>query len=363
MKSILLVTSEFPPQPGGIGVHALNLAQALVNEGCKITVVTDERSETGEEEMKFDKTLVFTVHRIKKQSIRTVMYINRVVKVFELMKSVNAVIASGKFSLWNVAFCNLFKNRFSLAVVHGTEVNLPSRVSKKRVFQALKQFDKVVAVSNFTKQLMDSLNIDVKVIPNGIVLQEWQNVKSNTTRLKGFPKLITVGRISDRKGQKNVVSILPELLKTFPDLHYHCVGIDDNTNGIKGLVAKLEMNNHVTFHGVLEQSLLQSYLSESDIFIMLSQNGLKGDVEGFGIAILEANALGVPAIGAYGSGVEEAISTGQSGGLINIGDYQALKRLIDDILKNKESYRNGAEQWAKGHDWNGIVKQYIALLP
>ncbi|GAA4290586.1 glycosyltransferase family 4 protein [Aestuariibaculum suncheonense] len=363
MKRILLVTSEFPPQPGGIGNHALHVADALGNEGYKVTVVADQRSQDGHVEAEFDKTLPFSVSRIKKQALRPLMYINRVVEVFRLLVSADYVLASGKFALWNVAFCNIFRKRFSLAVVHGTEVNLPAALPKLLVEQALRQFDKVVAVSTYTKQFIRHLGLEVRVVPNGIACASWKNIKSEAVTLSGEPKLITVGRISERKGQQEVLKLVPELLKHFPEIHYHCVGIDAEAEQLKRLAKDLGVSNHFTCHGVLEQNKLKSGLAQSDIFIMLSKPGQKGDVEGFGIAILEANALGVPAIGAYGSGVEEAISRGQSGGLINIGDYQALKGLIDDILKNKESYRNGAEQWAKAHDWSCIVKQYTALLP
>ena len=39
------------------------------------------------------------------------------------------------------------------------------------------------------------------------------------------PQLITVGNLTQRKGQHNMINALPELLKKYPDLHYHCVGI------------------------------------------------------------------------------------------------------------------------------------------
>ena len=40
---------------------------------------------------------------------------------------------------------------------------------------------------------------------------------------------------------------------------------------------------------------------KSDIFIMMSEMTESGDVEGFGIAIIEANSLGLPSIGTLGS--------------------------------------------------------------
>ena len=365
LKNIVIVSSEFPPQPGGIGKHAYHLAMALQNEGFQITVVTDQQSDNGEAEVGFDKHLSFNVKRVHNRTLRFWMYIDRFIKVFHELKTADYVVASGKFSLWVVTFCTLFRKRFSLAVVHGTEVNLTSKVYKKLVELSLKRFDKVVAVSNFTKQLISHLNIDIYVIPNGIFLTDWQDNEASFkgNKLEGTPKLITVGRVSERKGQAEVVALLPELLEQYPELHYHCVGIDTESASIKEKAKSLGVEGHINFHGIVGHNVLKHYLKQSDIFIMLSKSSVDGDVEGFGIAILEANAMAIPAIGAFGSGVEDAIVEGQSGHLVPLGDAKAITDAIRRIIDNKQHYKQGAIRWAEAHDWNHIAKHYIALLP
>ncbi len=361
---IVIVTSEFPPQPGGIGTHAWHLASALSNLGYEVTVITDQRSDDGITEKLFDNSVSFVVKRIKKRSLRVLMYINRIISAFKTLNTADYLIASGKFSLWNVAFCRFFRKRFTMAVVHGTEVNLSSKIFRKLTELSLKRFDKVVAVSKYTKAFLNHLDIHVHIIPNGISLTNWQdsNLSFDDIKLEGTPKLITVGRISARKGQEEVVALLPELLKTFPKLHYHCVGMDTESGSLKQLSQNLRVSSHISFHGVLEQDQLKKCLKQSDIFIMLSKPGMKGDVEGFGIAILEANAMGIPAIGALGSGVEDAINMGKSGSLVSLGDTEGLRQAIINILDNQQLYKQGAKRWAKDHDWNVIVNQYIDLL-
>ena len=51
---ILIVASEFPPLPGGIGNHAYNLASNLVSLGYEVTVIADHRDSIADE-VKFDK--------------------------------------------------------------------------------------------------------------------------------------------------------------------------------------------------------------------------------------------------------------------------------------------------------------------
>ena len=110
-SSLLLVTSEFPPEPGGIGNHAFNLAKYLDKNNFKISVVTDQRLIDDKKEGFFDKNLSFTVIRIKLKSVRFLMYFNRFFKTMKYVYRNQIIVASGKFSLWIVALISLFLKR------------------------------------------------------------------------------------------------------------------------------------------------------------------------------------------------------------------------------------------------------------
>src|SRR5690606_17564112 len=173
-KRILIVSSEFPPQPGGIGNHAYYLALYLSKNAFEVTVIADQRDVDATEEMRFDGSLPFVVKRIPIRSVRFLMYLQRIFITMQAFRQTDHVIATGKFSLWNVAFCSLFFKRNTMAVIHGTEVNFKSAVLRKSIDLSLKRFDHIVAVSSYTKQLVKHLKKDVQVIPNGIDLSHWQ---------------------------------------------------------------------------------------------------------------------------------------------------------------------------------------------
>ena len=61
IKSILLITSEFPPQPGGIGNHAYYLALYLSKKGYEVQVIADQRDEDNSDEIEFDTSSVSPV--------------------------------------------------------------------------------------------------------------------------------------------------------------------------------------------------------------------------------------------------------------------------------------------------------------
>lgn len=361
-KHILIVTSEFPPQPGGIGNHAYHLALYLFKQNYLVTVIADQRSKSGKEEIDFDRELPFSIVRIKRHAFRLIMYFNRIITTYKCFGRASNVIATGKFSLWNVALISKFKKVQTLAIVHGSEVNFKSYLLKKSIDKSLLKFDKIVAVSNYTKGLIKHLDKDVAVIPNGINLSEWHITEMSNIELKGKPALTTVGRVSSRKGQLNVIKQLPELIKEFPELHYHCIGIPTEADAFIMEAKRLNAESYITFHGSVDAQTLKQMLNSTDIFIMLSSEDKSGDVEGFGIAILEANALGIPTIGSKGCGIEDAIKPNTSGLLIDLNDTKQLQNSIIKILHDKDIYKRGAKDWAQQHNWSTIIMSYISLL-
>ncbi|MFD2542045.1 glycosyltransferase family 4 protein [Lacinutrix gracilariae] len=358
-KHILFVTSEFPPQPGGIGNHAYNIAKQLLENNYAVQVITDQRSVSGEEEKGFDAMLNYKVHRVHITKIRFLMYVKRLILLFDTIKSVDKVIASGKFSLWIVAFVSVFYKKKYIAVIHGSEVNFSNTYLKTITNKSLKRFSKIIAVSNYTKGLVENVCSNVVVIPNGINAENLNKTPLKNKTLIGYPKLITVGNVSERKGQLQVIKHLPELIKYYPEIHYHCIGLPTQKEQFSQIAKELNVLNYITFHGRATDQELKSCLKESDIFVMLSGLTKTGDVEGFGIALIEANYMGLPCIGATGCGIEDAIKNNYSGKLIEPSNAKAFITAIQDIIANYEAYKKNAKKWSMQHEWNSIVKQYI----
>lgn len=242
---ILILTSEFPPQPGGIGNHAYNLAKGLQGNGFEVKLVCDTRSTNGDAEKLFDKNLSFEVVRIPRQKIIFISYLNRIKTAFSLTSKSEMIICSGKFSLWLGAFLSFFFKRKFIAIIHGSEIQLPITVLRKLTDLSLKRFDKIIAVSNYTKSLVSHLNLNsIEVIPNGFEIKQPESLPSKSNPV---PVLITVGNVTQRKGQHNVINALPILLKKYPDLKYHIVGIPTERAKLGQLALHLGVEKAVVF--------------------------------------------------------------------------------------------------------------------
>lgn len=365
---LLLISSEFPPGPGGIGHHAYSLCKAMRNLGHEVTVLTVTDFTTEEDVRRFDQEHDFRIIRFPRIGWRT--YLNRIsITDSHVRKNkYDAVLLTGKFSLWIGAY---LKMRFPLlktvAILHGSEVNPSRMLLRKLTHHAIASADEIVSVSRFTASLLpqrirDTRNIHI--IPNGIDIVQLSSYNSGSVlRLEGNPKLLTVGHVSPRKGQHRVIRALPLLRKKFPTLHYHIVGRPITKDKLVALTKELGVADMVTFHGAAAtHEELTGYYHHTDVFMLLSENQPDGDVEGFGIVALEANFFGLPVVGAKYCGVEDAVDDRKSGILVDGNEAVEIADAVTRCLADKQRMADASRAWAQRHDWDFIVHRFMKVI-
>lgn len=366
-KRILLVTSEFPPGPGGIGHHAWFLAKELAkSESIHIEVLCPKDYATESEVLKFDEESPFEIYRFRR--IKGLTYLLRIIKVIKLLRgnSYTHFIASGKFALWMIWIQKLLgKKSKTLCILHGSEVNLSNDLLRAFTHSSISKFKTIISVSTFTQSLLPQWILNnvkrLRVIPNGLDKSDF--IFKNEIELKGVPALLTVGHVSPRKGQHRLIKALPFLIKKFPQIHYHIVGRPIKQEVLTSLAMDLGVESHITFHGSVKQHQdLWDYYRAADIFALLSENQSNGDVEGFGIVALEANACGTPVLGAKYCGVEEAIKHKESGYLVDGNSAEEIFEGIQFCLENKVQLKQKSINWAEKHAWTEISKDFEACL-
>lgn len=369
---VLLVSSEFPPGPGGIGRHAADLSKALADNDCLVDVYSNIDYVGREPINEYINELSdhIRLHHFRRVSLLT--YPLRIIRVLGAIRKqgYERLVFTGKFSLWiggvvKIIFGQREKVEF---FVHGSEINPGNKFNSIITHWALGKADRIWAVSKFTKSILPEKirqSKGIRILPNGIHPFEWASPYSVQpyTDWRGNTKLLTVGSISPRKGQHRVINALPELIKKFPDIHYHIVGMDSNAGYLRNLIEVLRLKNYVTIHGLLpgKCELARAYKT-SDIFVMLSENQVDGDVEGFGISILEANLYGLPAIGARGCGLEDAIQPGVNGELVDGNNAAEITNTITRILSRKNKYNHGMIEWISRHNWNILIKDFLTAV-
>jgi phosphatidyl-myo-inositol dimannoside synthase len=367
LSKIAIIVWEFPPGPGGIGQHAYSMGLALASRNHNVSVLTTSDYASPKEIKYFDlHNPQLSVRRIKRLSI--IGQLHRIISCIRMIRreDPDTIILTGKASLWLASIIRLLsKNRKLTAFLHGSEIHLKSYLARQITYSSLLLMDKVFCVSKFTETLLPiqlRKRLQVSIVSNGLNINQLaQSPKSyfDPIRAKGTPRLLTVGNITRRKGQHRVIQALPHLRSIWPSIHYHMVGIPTAYEETIALADRLGVRSNISIHGRIgSRTELYNAYNSADVFIMLSENQKNGDVEGFGIAILEANYFGLAAIGASGCGIEDAIQDGVNGYLVNGDDPRDIENALRKCLASS-TLPDSAKKWAIAHDWDALIDKVI----
>jgi phosphatidylinositol alpha-1,6-mannosyltransferase len=253
-----------------------------------------------------------------------------------------------------------FRNKFLLG-----------KVLRKILFNA----DNITVNSKFTKIKVLESGVKpeiINVINPGINMKDFEielDVENFKKELNVEKKkiILTVSRLVERKGHDVVLSTMPRIIKEIPNVHYLIIGDGPYKTTLEKLTDKMYLNNHVTFLGFMPDSEIPKYYAICDILVMVSREiKEKGDVEGFGIVYLEANAMKKPVIAGRSGGVEDAVEDGVNGLLVDPKDIDqiggAIIRLLkDDDLRNKLGEK-GYQRVKEKFDWKNRREDSQLLL-
>jgi phosphatidylinositol alpha-1,6-mannosyltransferase len=170
--------------------------------------------------------------------------------------------------------------------------------------------------------------------------------------VEGRKILLTVARLVERKGHDVVIRSLPILLAKHPDIHYMIAGDGPYRRVLEALVNQCGVNGAVTFCGSIAPNELPSLYHCASAFVMVPRAiESKGDVEGFGIVYIEANASGLPVVASRSGGVPDAVEHGTNGLLVNDPtDVNEVAAVLDKMLSDEDlrlKLAGNAVAWAR----------------
>ena len=142
-------------------------------------------------------------------------------------------------------------------------------------------------------------------------------------------KLLTVGRLVERKGHLKIL----EVLKNLRDVKYLIVGDGEMKTEILKKIAEYKLEDQVELRTEVADEDLPEIYKEADIFVMPTSK-TNTDREGFGIVYLEAGLFGLPSIAVNHPGVDEAVLDNETGILIN-DSQEELKSAIIRLVENQ----------------------------
>ncbi len=366
----LLLAYDFPPMPGGI-------SRALGEIARHGGMVVSTGRHRGDSEWDREAGIVVRRAPVAAERLRTISGLLRWARSAD-----SDARAAGTGFVWagNIKpaghVARWLRVRRGLPyglIVHGLDLGLlaeqAARSPRKRlVARALLAGSAgVVANSRWTaeryRMLVSELGLPalqerVRVVPLGADPLRFRP-DGTAARLGPGRWLLTVGRLVPHKGIDTGLEALARLIDRHSDLHYAVAGVGPDRERLGSLAARLGVAERVRFLGQVEEAELPALYRSAELYLGLSrEEGVQ--VEGFGLSLVEAQASGLPVVGAASGGIPDAVADGESGLLVPPGDSaaaaNALTALLDDEALRKAFGSAGRRRVEQTLNWDRVVR-------
>lgn len=396
---VLLVASNFPPIRGGAAVVYENLARR--GRG-RIIVLTASHSYVDGRELpgwrEYDRAAPYRIHRwrLLRSPLRHGPALHGWRRLAWLAADVaqrtailaavlRLVLAEGVRTVcvgellaggWLLHLLRWAPGVRTVAYVHGEEMTTDSLwdAGHRRAQRALRQADKVVAVSRFAAAVAEGLVVPqaagkTTVILNGVDQQRFrpQSRRTDLMRrygLEGCFVFVCVCRLVQKKGVDHTIHAFEQVVAKHPDSRLLIAGTGPFEPELKALVSEVGLAERITFAGEVADAELPAHYALGDVFVMPNRALANGDTEGFGLVFLEANACGVPVIAGRDGGSVEAVEHGVNGLVV---DGHSVEAVTAAMLRLREDgalrarLRQGGLARAAAADWCGKAEQFLQV--
>jgi glycosyltransferase involved in cell wall biosynthesis len=171
--------------------------------------------------------------------------------------------------------------------------------------------------------------------------------------------LVFVGRLEANKGIAELLAIFKSLASAAPGLQLRVLGDGPLRQHFQDEIVRAGLADRVMFLGAAPAEQVRRELRNADVFVFPSR------YESFGIAVLEAQAVGVPVVCSDIPALREA--AGPAGLLLPIGDTDRWAEVIGSLIRDRprrEHMSRAGREWARGFTWRQVaqdLERYLRL--
>lgn len=356
---LLLVSQDFPPAVGGVQTYAERLARALARRHA-VTVLAP----AADGDRSCDAGMPFPVLRWRTPHTSAFGALVPLALPWAVERSGARVVLCAQTA---TAYGALLAQRAGVVEryyvsAHGREVlwsplGAPQRGWRRAVLSGAAA---VFAVSRFTAAAVRGLGVPaerVLVVPNGVDLGRFRPVDARPVRRRlglGDRKLVlSAGRLVRRKGVDTLLRACSALWRGEAGPALVVAGDGPDRGRLEALARGLRVP--VRFLGRVPDGELPGLYSAAELFVLAAREEPEGDVEGFGLVLLEAAACVTPAVACRSGGVPDAVDDGVSGLLVPPDDPAALAAALTRVLTDDALRRwlaCGARARAERSGWD-----------
>ena len=249
-----------------------------------------------------------------------------------------------------------------------------SRFARKTAKALFGSADAVVANSQWTREQaqtvlrelgLDPLADHVKLVPLGTDPEQFRpGIDTHAVRsrykMNGGEWVLTVARLEAYKGVDTALKAVAQVRGEGHDVNYLVVGSGKQRKTYERLAKELGIAEHVRFVGNVPEAELPALFNTASAYIGVSRRADGSRVEGFGVALAEASACGLPVIAGQSGGLAEAVHDGETGLVVDPDEPAAvavaLKRLLDDQLLARRLGQAGRKAIETYYNWDRVIR-------
>jgi len=208
-----------------------------------------------------------------------------------------------------------------------------------------------VTVSDSTKKDLVDLGFErVFVVGEGLNFEPLKKLAEK----EGYPVIVYAGRLKKAKRPDHAVRAFKIVRKTVPNAELWIVG-----NGyFRDKLMKIACEG-VRFFGSLSSEERRSLIKKAWVLVNPSVR------EGFGLNVVEADALGVPCVAYDVAGLRDSVIDGETGLLVESGDVEALAEAIIHVLTNDALRARLSEKalaYSRSFSWDEVADEFMKVV-
>ncbi len=198
-----------------------------------------------------------------------------------------------------------------------------------------------------------------RVIYNGIDFTRFEGLQDDIS--EDHNNLCMVANFSEKKDHCSLVSALPVIIDSFPDVSLTLVGHDAGTlEKVKSHALEIGVDKYIEF--VTDSLNPEPYIAKSQIGLLTTNEATHG--EGTANVLLEYMALSKPVVVSDNGGNNEVVNHGESGYLVPSGSPEEIAKYVIKLLNNKtlaeQMGQRGREILSRKFDLQKMVNSYIS---
>jgi len=177
--------------------------------------------------------------------------------------------------------------------------------------------------------------------------------------------LLTVARLEPHKGVDTVIRALPAIVEQAADVRYAVAGSGPDRERLEKLAHKAGVAERVRFLSEVSERDLPALYNIATVYVGASRRAERIGVEGFGLALVEASACGLPVVAGNSGGVPDAVRDGETGFLVPPEDPAAFAAAICRLLGDSDlvgrvgaAGRRAVETY---FNWDRVVRDLRAI--